>query len=192
MCSWSRNTGLAWSVIAKPPKSALRCIANYSRISSCMSMLIASSALHIISGGQATMSRFGFFLFRDLLKSWLARRSLIWLCKQFWVWSSPCLDRLEGPGCELQRLDETRIFNQRIQSGFEINWKPTEYERRRFTCCEVSSRGWSEAWHDLAPSKTLIRSWWRKTKYENASNEYVESSVTCKVWTKRSPGRVWL
>ena len=27
---------------------------------------------------------------------------------------------------------------------------------KRFTCCEVSWRGWSEAWHDLAPSKTLI------------------------------------
>ena len=153
---------------AKPQlrRGTFRCIANYSRISSCMSMLIASSALHLISGGQAICL---FFLFCNMPVLWFLFISQHAEIRARWEEFDLVVQTVLGLElasswstwgtwvCEWQRLDETRKSELNIQSKA---LKQTEYERSRFTCCEVFWRGWSAAWHDLAPSKTLITDHW--------------------------------
>ena len=150
---------------AKPQlrRGTSRCIANYSRISSCMSMLIASSALHLISGGQAICLFFDFFLFRDKLKLGLGGRSLIWVCKQFWVWSSPRLDRLEGPGCVngkdwMRQENPSWISNERL-------WNKQKMKRDDSPAARSPGEGGAKCGTTslLQRHWSLIRLWWRKT-----------------------------
>ena len=170
-------------VIAVPPdrRGTSRCIANYSRISSCMPMLIASSALHLISGGQAICLFFDFFLFRDKLKLGLGGSSLIWLCKQFWVWSSPRLDRLEGPGCVngkdwMRQENLSSISNQSLWKDSIWLWNNLNIKQDDSPAARSPREGGAKGGPTslLQRHWSLIRLWWRKTKYENAGNECVE------------------